>query len=141
MESTPRILVVDDERIVCDMARRCFEQQGYEVTTFTDSTQALAALGQERFDVMVADLKMKGVDGLHLLEFARQNCPETKVIMLTAFGTLETAVEAFHKEAFDYFTKPVRIDDLKASVARALESRFAEPETNEAAGPRGGEHD
>ena len=141
MDSKPKILVVDDEKIVCDMARRCLELEGYEVTTFTDSTQALDVLRQERFDVMIADLKMKEVDGLQLLEFVRENWPETKVIMLTAFATVETAVEAFHKQAFDYFTKPVRIDDLKASVARALKARSADSGEDAVRGPAGDDHD
>lgn len=115
-----RILVVDDEKIVCDMSRKCLVEEGYEVTTFVDSTAALAALEHERFDVVITDLKMKEVDGIQLLEFARQHNPETKVIMLTAFGSIESATEALRKDAFDYFTKPVRIRDLKASVRRAL---------------------
>jgi DNA-binding NtrC family response regulator len=130
MEDRTRILIVDDEKIVCDMARRCFELEGYEVTTFIDSKEALAALEQERFDVMITDLKMKDVDGMQLLEFVQQHCPDTKVLILTAFATLETAKEAFHKQAFDYFTKPVRIDDLKASVRRALQARGLEREGN-----------
>jgi len=120
MSATPRILVVDDEKIVCDMSRICFSNEGYDVTTFTDSTQARAALETETFDVIITDLKMKEVDGIELLEFALERNPDTKVILLTAFGTLETAVEAFHKQAFDYFTKPVTIRDLQESVRRAL---------------------
>ena len=120
MSSNPRILVVDDEKIVCDMSRICFSNEGYDVTTFTDSTQARAALETETFDVIITDLKMKEVDGIELLEYAMEINPDTKVILLTAFGTLETAVEAFHKQAFDYFTKPVTIRDLQESVRRAL---------------------
>jgi DNA-binding NtrC family response regulator len=120
MSANPRILVVDDEKIVCDMSRICFTNEGYDVTTFTDSTQARAALETETFDVIITDLKMKEVDGLELLEYAKEKNPDTKVILLTAFGTLETAVEAFHKQAFDYFTKPVTIRDLQESVRRAL---------------------
>jgi len=120
MSANPRILVVDDEKIVCDMSRICFTNEGYDVTTFTDSTQARAALETETFDVIITDLKMKEVDGLELLEYAKEKNPDTKVILLTAFGTLETAVEAFHKQAFDYFTKPVTIRDLQQSVRRAL---------------------
>ena len=120
MNTPPRILVVDDEKIVCDMSRICFTNEGYDVTTFTDSTQARAALETETFDVIITDLKMKEVDGIELLEYALEMNPETKVILLTAFGTLETAVEAFHKQAFDFFTKPVTIRDLQESVRRAL---------------------
>ena len=120
MSESPRILVVDDEKIVCDMTRKFLTADGYEVTTFTDSTEAMEALRNERFDVVITDLKMKGVDGIQLLEFARQQHPETKVILLTAFGSLESATEALRKDAFDYFTKPVRIKDLQAAVRRAL---------------------
>ena len=121
MEQKGKILIVDDEKIVCDMAKYTFEREGYDVTVFTDSTKALAALKQEPFDVLITDLKMKEIDGFQLHEFVRQNRPDTKVIILTAFGTLETAEEAFHKQAFDYFTKPVRIKDLVASVNRAVQ--------------------
>jgi DNA-binding NtrC family response regulator len=120
MSENARILVVDDEKIVCDMSRVFLIGDGYEVTTFTDSAEARAALETETFDVIITDLKMKEVDGIELLEYAKERNPDTKVIVLTAFGTLETAVEAFHKDAFDFFTKPVRIHDLQASVRRAL---------------------
>lgn len=120
MSANPRILIVDDEKIVCDMCRISFTRSGYDVTTFTDSKQARAALETETFDVMITDLKMKGVDGIELLEFAKEMNPDTQVILLTAFGTMETAVDAFRKQAFDYFTKPARISDLQESVRRAL---------------------
>lgn len=120
MTGKPRILVVDDEKIVCDMSRKCLSEDGYDVTTYTDSTEAWRALEQESFDVVITDLKMKGIDGMKLLEFARRQNPDSRVIMLTAFGSLETAAEAMRKEAFDYLTKPVRISDLRASVRRAL---------------------
>jgi DNA-binding NtrC family response regulator len=120
MTEKPRILVVDDERIVCDMSRKFLVEDGFDVTTFTDSTEARAAMESERFDVIITDLKMKGVDGMELLEFAKQQNADAKVIMLTAFGSLEAAAEAVRKDAFDFFTKPVRIRDLQASVRRAL---------------------
>jgi DNA-binding NtrC family response regulator len=120
MTDKHRILVVDDEKIVCDMSHKCLTEEGYDVTTFTDPTEAQSALAREHFDVVITDLKMKGVDGMELLEFARQQDPNIKVIMLTAFGSLETAAEATSRDVFDYFTKPVRIRDLQASVRRAL---------------------
>jgi DNA-binding NtrC family response regulator len=123
MEGKAKILIVDDEEIVCNMAKRCLEQEGYQVTTFVDSTKAMAAIKEERFDVVITDLKMKEVDGLQLLEFTKTRWPDTRVIMLTAFATLETAMEAVHKQVFDYFAKPLRIIELKASVNRALKER------------------
>lgn len=115
-----KILVVDDENIVCEMTRKIFQHEGYEVVTFTDSKKALERIASERFDLIIADLKMKEVDGMQLLEEAKKKWPDTKVIMLTAYATMETAVEAFRKRAFDYFAKPVKIAELKAAVIRAL---------------------
>ncbi len=123
METKPRILVVDDEEVVCVMTKRILEHDGFDVTVFMDSTRALAALEQEQFDVLITDLKMKDVDGMQLLDFTNKKWPETKVIVLTAFATTEVAAEVFDKKAFDYFTKPVRISDLQASVKRALEHK------------------
>ena len=130
MEGKAKILIVDDEEIVCNMAKRCLEQEGHQVTTFVDSTKAMAAIKEERFDVVITDLKMKEVDGLQLLEFTKTRWPDTKVIMLTAFATLETAMEAVHKQVFDYFAKPLRIIELKASVNRALKERNEIKEEN-----------
>lgn len=123
MQAKPRILIVDDEKIVCDMAKRSLEWDGYEVLTMTDSVAALDTLRQQRFDVVIADIKMKEVDGLQLLDFTNENWPDTKVIILTAFPTVGTAMENIHQKAFAYFTKPVRIKDLKASVDSALQSQ------------------
>jgi DNA-binding NtrC family response regulator len=120
MESKKRLLIVDDEQIVCVMAKRSFEHDGYEVTTFTDSVRALAAIKVERFDLIITDLKMKEVDGMQLLEAAKEQWPDIPVILLTAFASMGSAVESLRKRAFDYFPKPVKIDDLKASVRRAL---------------------
>ena len=130
MEGKAKILIVDDEEIVCNMAKRCLEQDGHQVTTFVDSTKAMAAIKEERFDVVITDLKMKEVDGLQLLEFTKTRWPDTRVIMLTAFATLETAMEAVHKQVFDYFAKPLRIIELKASVNRALKERNEMKEEN-----------
>jgi DNA-binding NtrC family response regulator len=120
MKPKARILVVDDEKIVCDVCRAFLTKDGFDVTTFTDSRQALSALETEDFDLLITDLKMRDVDGIRLLETAKRIDAAKPVILLTAFGTLETAVEAFRKQAFDYFTKPVRIRDLQAAVHRAL---------------------
>jgi ATP-dependent Lon protease len=130
MENQAKILIVDDEAIVCNMAKRCLELEGYQVTTFVDSTRAMAAINEEHFDVVITDLKMKDIDGLQLLEFTKTRWPDTRVIMLTAFASEETAMEAAHKQVFDYFAKPLRINDLKASVHRALKERNESKENN-----------
>jgi DNA-binding NtrC family response regulator len=130
MESKAKILIVDDEAIVCNMAKRCLELEGHQVTTFVDSTKAMAAINEEHFDVVITDLKMKDIDGLQLLEFTKTRWPDTRVIMLTAFASEETALEAAHKQVFDYFAKPLKITELKASVNRALKERNESKEEN-----------
>jgi DNA-binding NtrC family response regulator len=115
-----RIMVIDDEKIVGDMAKLSLEQEGYAVETFLSGEPALARLGEQRFDVVVTDLKMKGIDGMEILRTVKQLYPETKVIMITAFANLDTAIEALRGDVHDFFPKPVKIKELKASIQRAL---------------------
>ncbi len=117
-----KIIVIDDEKIVCDMAQRVLQHEGYDVETFTDSVQALERLKGEKFDLVITDLKMENVDGMEILKEVNQRYPETKVIMLTAYATLDAAIEAIRERIFDFFPKPVKIEDLKRSVKKALGS-------------------
>jgi DNA-binding NtrC family response regulator len=116
-----QILIIDDEKIVCDMAQRILAQEGYEVETFTDSTKALARIRDKRFDLVITDLKMENIDGMDILKEVNQLYPDTKVIMITAYATLDAAIEAIRERIFDFFPKPVKIEDLKKSVKKALE--------------------
>jgi DNA-binding NtrC family response regulator len=116
-----KILIVDDEKIVCDMAKRVLEHEGYEVETFTDSTLALERIKQEPFDLVITDLKMENVSGMDILKEVNNRYADTKVIMLTAYATLDAAIDAIREKIFDFFPKPVKIDDLKKSVKKALE--------------------
>lgn len=115
-----RIIVIDDEKIVGDMAKMSLEQDGYEVETFLNADPALARLGEEKFDVVVTDYKMKGIDGMEVLRTVKKLYPETKVIMITAFANLDAAIEALRGDVHDFFPKPLKIKDLKASIERAL---------------------
>jgi len=118
-----RVMIIDDERIVGDMAKMSLEQDGYLVETFLNGEAALARLAQERFDVVVTDLKMKGIDGMEVLKAVKALHPGTPVIMITAFANLDTAIAALRGEVHDFFPKPVKIKELKASIGRALEKR------------------
>lgn len=118
-----RVMIIDDERIVGDMAKMSLEQDGYQVETFLNGETALARLGQQRFDVVVTDLKMKGIDGMQVLKAVKTLHPGTPVIMITAFANLDTAIAALRGEVHDFFPKPVKIKELKASIGRALEKR------------------
>ncbi|MEJ2695496.1 MAG: response regulator [Candidatus Sulfobium sp.] len=116
-----RIMVIDDEKIVCDMAKMSLEQEGYEVETFLNAEPALKRLAEQKFDIVVTDYKMKGIDGMEVLRTVRKLYPETRVIMITAFANLDAAIEALRSDVHDFFPKPVKIKELKASIQRALE--------------------
>lgn len=120
-DMSPRIMIIDDEKIVGDMAKISLEQEGYVVETFLNGAPALERFRQEKFDVVVTDLKMKGIDGLDVLKTVKELSPDTKVIMITAFANLNVAIEAIKGDVFDFFPKPVKIKDLKESIKKALQ--------------------
>ena len=115
-----RIMIIDDEKIVGEMAKISLEQEGYEVETFLNAAPARERLKQEKFDIVVTDLKMKGIDGLEVLRTVKNLYPETKVIMITAFANLDVAIEALRGDVYDFFPKPVKIKELKESIRKAL---------------------
>ena len=115
-----KILVVDDEKIVGDMAKVILQKEGYEVETFTDSQLAMEALQQKPYDLVVTDLMMEQVSGMDILREVNRLYPNTKVIMLTAYATLDATIEAIRGRIFDFFPKPVKIDELKRAVKKAL---------------------
>lgn len=121
------ILVVDDEKEMRQLLRDVLEEEHYRVVVASDGQEALAHLESEPFPVVVTDLRMKGLDGLGLLAQVVHKHPESNLIMMTAFGTVESAVEAMKQGAFDYLTKPVKADELLVTVGKALrEARLRE---------------
>ena len=121
--ATNRIMVIDDEKIVGDMAKLSLEQEGYSVETFLNAEPALKRLEEQKFDVVVTDYKMKGIDGMEVLRTVKERYPGTQVIMITAFANLDAAIEALRRDVHDFFPKPVKIKELKASIKRALEKK------------------
>jgi DNA-binding NtrC family response regulator len=115
-----KIMVIDDENIVGTMIKSSFEPDGYEVEPFLDPVPALARLKEEKFDVVITDLKMKDIDGMEVLKSIKKDYPQIKVIMITAFASMDAAVEAFRKSVDDFFAKPVKIADLKAAIKKML---------------------
>ncbi len=113
-----RILILDDEPIVCKRLKPAFQKAGYEVETFTDSASALARVEGTRFDIVITDLKMEGVDGMHFLTRVKELSPETGVVVITGFATLDTAKESFRKGAFDFVAKPFKLSDILDTVRR-----------------------
>lgn len=120
-----RILVVDDEVSIVSVLATLLKAEGYDVVPMRDSPKALELLKTENFDLMLSDIRMSTVDGMELLRVARTEKPQMAVIMLTAFGTVETALEALKLGAFDYVTKPFKVDELLITVQRALEYKRA----------------
>ena len=122
--SKARILIVDDETEMLETCRDVLaSMQKVEVVTESKSTAAAKRMEKESFDLLLADLKMPEMDGLSLLQHARRVSPETIVVMFTGFPTVETAVEAVKKGAFDYITKPFTPDQLRIAVGRAIERK------------------
>ncbi len=118
-----KIMVIDDENVVGKMIKSSFGQDGYIVEAFLDAKPALERLKEEKFDVIITDLKMKDIDGMEVLNRVKKEAPDIKVIMITAFASLDAAVEAFRKRVDDFFAKPVKIAELKACVKRLLEEK------------------
>jgi DNA-binding NtrC family response regulator len=116
-----RIMVIDDENIVGKMTKVVLEQEGYVVETFLSAEPALERLKEEKFDVVITDLKMKGLDGMDVLKTVKAQSPEIKVIMITAFASLDAAIEAMRGMVDDFFAKPVKIKELKECIRRLLQ--------------------
>ena len=127
-EKGHRILVVDDDVEMCRMVSDILKGEGFSVVAVHDSLEAAKLLRKEEFDVMVTDLKMKGLKGLDLLEEANKVAPLTPVIIITAFGTIESAIKAMKMGAYDYITKPFKMDELVLTVRKALENRLLKKE-------------
>ena len=117
------ILVVDDQETNRVTLDRILQREGWEVVQSQDGRRALELLRSEAPDVIVTDLKMPGMNGLELLKAAKTLQPEIEVILMTAYGTVETAVDAMKEGAYDYVTKPLRRTELVGTITKALEKR------------------
>ena len=118
--SRGKILVVDDDKSFRRVMQLQLEEAGYEVITAAEAKEALALTEEQMPALVITDLKMPGVSGMELLRSLRSEHPETTVVMITAFGTVQTAVEAMKAGAYDYMMKPVDFDELILTVNRAL---------------------
>jgi len=114
------VLVVDDEPVQAGILGEILEHEGLDVTTRTQPQEALALAQRQSFDLVICDLKMPGMDGVELLQQLRKIHPDLTVIIMTAYGTIETAVNAMRHGAFDYVTKPFSKEELLITVQRAI---------------------
>jgi len=118
-----RILIVDDERTTRHTLARLFERMGYRADKAASGQKALEHLAHQRFDLVILDLQMPGMDGLEVLKTARPLSPDTVFIILTAYGTLESAITAIRHGAFDYLLKPSSVKDIVHAVKAGLAER------------------
>lgn len=118
-----RIFVVDDDRIILDSLCEFLRMEGYEIDGATDADTALRALSRKPFNVVITDVNMPGSDGFELLRVVKQRCPEVVVIIITGYGTIESAVEAIKMGAYDYLTKPISDDEIRLTINRALKQQ------------------
>jgi two-component system response regulator PilR (NtrC family) len=122
---------VDDEESIREFLQIMLQREGYEITTAENGAQALELLRKKSFDLVISDLQMPELNGIELLEKCKEMAPETIFMMITAFGTTETAVEAMKKGAYDYILKPFKIDEVRIVVAQALKSKALETENRQ----------
>jgi signal transduction histidine kinase len=118
-----RVLVVDDDAAILEVLEMRLAAMGFEVTATNDPYRALGSLESHRFDIALLDLRMDPMDGIALMEAVHARQARLPVLIMTAHGTIETAVEAVQRGAFDYLTKPFVKDELRGKIARALASR------------------
>jgi len=116
-----KILLVDDEASILSVLSVLLKAEGYEVVPVDNGEKALELIKSTPFDLMISDIRMRPMDGISLLKAAREQRPAMSALMVTGYGTIETAVESLKYGAFDYITKPFKVDELLITVQRALE--------------------
>jgi CheY-like chemotaxis protein len=114
-----RVMIVDDEPIVGKRLTPALEKHGFEVEAFLDPAKALARLQEEEFDIVVTDFRMEELDGIQVLTHIMESCPNTRVILITGYATVEVAREALVKGAFDFIAKPFKPKELRAVINKA----------------------
>src|SRR3954471_822947 len=122
-EDRPRILVVDDEKVIRDMLADFLGMEGYIVRTAEDGTSALGELGRSHYDLVISDLKMPRMGGIALLDEIGKTAPDAVTVIMTGFGTVETAIDAMKRGAYDYVLKPFKLDEVVHVVQRGIEKR------------------
>jgi two-component system response regulator AtoC len=118
-----RILIVDDDTSMCEMLEVALRRHGFETASRNSAEEALRLIGDEDFDAVATDISMEGMSGLELCERVVANRPDIPVVVVTAYGSMESAIAALRAGAYDYITKPFEIEDLVHTVQRAVQHR------------------
>lgn len=124
----PNLLVVDDDLSIREMFEVMLTSEGYDVECAEDGSEAIRMLEKKDYDLILCDIRMGPVGGLEVLREAKSRCPQTVAIMISAFATTETAVEAMKEGAYDYIPKPFNVDEIKQTIRNALDRRTLEYE-------------
>ncbi len=117
-----KILVVDDEEITRQSLQKIIEHEGYTVITAGGGQEALRLLEEEEIGVMLLDINLPDINGIEVMRQAREVSPDTRVVLITGHGSLESAIEAIRHEAFDYILKPPSVQELLSAIARGLKT-------------------
>jgi DNA-binding NtrC family response regulator len=128
MSSRSQLLIVDDDTAMREMLSSLFRDRGYAVEEAESAAEALEQAGEQCFDVVLSDIRMAGKTGIEMVGELRDRLPETPVVLMTAFGSIDSAVESMRAGAFDYITKPFEPDTVVLTIERALERRALEEE-------------
>jgi DNA-binding NtrC family response regulator len=120
---TANVLIVDDELLIRDTLAEYLDQEGFAVTTCADGESALELAAGRRFDVALCDVQLPGIDGIELLERLLKISPQTFVLLITAYATVENAIQAFQRGAYDYLMKPIVLDEVLNKIRRLLDYR------------------
>jgi len=120
MDKIYNVMILDDEPIVCERLRSTLEKVNLDVETFTDPNDAVKRFAEKKFHLLITDLKMKELDGIEILKLLQKVSPETKVIIITGFATVEKAREALKIGAYDFIAKPFKLSQLRDLVVKAL---------------------
>ncbi len=118
-----KILLIDDSPEILENLSEYLSSLGYDVTTASDGTSGIHLIEKQFYDIILTDMKMQGADGMEVLRYVKEHSVESICIILTGYGTIRNAVEAIKNGAFDYLTKPVKLDEISITLDRALEYR------------------
>src|SRR5580692_494012 len=122
-EERPRVLIVDDEKFIRDILADFLGMEGYIVRTAEDGAAALTELGNAHYDLVISDLKMPRMGGIELLDAIGTVAPNALTVIMTGFGTVETAIDAMKRGAYDYILKPFKVEEVIRVVQRGLEKQ------------------
>lgn len=127
-EEAPRVLVVDDEKVIREILADFLSMEGFFVRTAKDGSEALVELSRHHYDLVLSDLKMPNMGGLELLQAVTKHAPNVVTVIMTGFGTVETAIDAMKRGAYDYILKPFKVEEVVHTIRRGLEKRKLQAE-------------